>query len=45
MYGRVQRSVRAVKARAVTDEARRRVDLVVVLYAAVCDDRAAVGGC
>ena len=40
----VQRSVRAVKARAVTDEARRRVGLVVVLYvlyAAICDGRAA----
>ena len=45
MDRRVLRSVRAVKARAVTDEARRRVDLVVVLNAAVCDDRAADGGC
>lgn len=34
-----------MKARAVTDEARRRVDLEVVLNAAVCDGRAAGGGC
>ena len=38
----MQRSVRAVKARAVTVEAKRRVGLV-VLYAAVCDYEAAGG--
>jgi len=46
MDERVQRSVMAVKARAVTGEARRRA-FSVVFYAgwllAVCDDRAASG--